>query len=124
MFKVKTGLSWAELQEVSKAYGATIQRLAPDLYVEIAAIAEGAGLHVLDIVILNCRSEIALGMFSDGCTSMGWNRGDKGIILAQNWDWTPIIKENCVLMSIKKQGKPDIYMATEVSTQQDRGHNM
>ena len=81
------------------------------------AIAEGSGLDLLDIVALNCRSEIALGNFSDGCTGFGWKRqnDEEGVMLAQNWDWTKRVKGNCVLMSIERVGKPKIWMVTEVS---------
>ncbi len=82
----------------------------------MAAIAEGANLDLLDIVALNCRSEIALGLFSDGCTSLGWKKDDGEVLLAQNWDWTARVKSNCVIMSIKQPRKPTIYMVTEVRT--------
>ena len=117
MFKVTSKLSWPEVLEVAKEFSLTIERLAPELYEEMEAIAAGA--HVLDIVALNCRSEIALGLFSDGCTSLAWSSkdafGSDRTILAQNWDWTARVKKNLVMMSIEQEGKPKIYMITEVS---------
>lgn len=59
------------------------------------------------------RSEIALGLFSDGCTSMGWKKEGGEVLLAQNWDWTRRVKENLVMMSIEQTGKPKIWMVTE-----------
>lgn len=104
---------------MASTYSTTIQHLTPDLHVEMAAIAEGAGLDLLDIVALNCRSEIALGLFSDGCTSLGWKVGGDGeeggeVWLTQNWDWTRRVKGNLVFMSIEQVGKPKIWMVTEV----------
>lgn len=113
MFKKTSKLDWSAVKEVSKEYGATIKRLTPDVYTEMEGVAEGSGLDVLDIVALNSRSEIALGLFSDGCSSLGWKRGDE-VLLAQNWDWTARVKENCCLMSIKQENKPAIWMVTEV----------
>ena len=113
MFKQTSKLDWAAVKEVSRDYAATIQRLTPDIYEEMLGIAEGAGLDVLDIVALNSRSEIALGLFSDGCSSLGWKR-DGEVLLAQNWDWTARVKDNCCLMSIKQENKPAIWMVTEV----------
>jgi isopenicillin-N N-acyltransferase like protein len=114
MFKQTSKLDWAAVKEVSKEYAATVQRLTPDVYAEMLGIAEGASLDVLDIVALNSRSEIALGLFSDGCSSLGWKR-DSEVLLAQNWDWTSRVKNNCCLMSIKQENKPAIWMVTEVS---------
>jgi isopenicillin-N N-acyltransferase like protein len=114
MFKQTSKLNWAAVKDVSKEYAATIQKLTPDVYTEMEAIAEGAELDVLDIVALNSRSEIALGLFSDGCSSLGWKREGE-VVLAQNWDWTARVKENCCLMSIRQENKPAIWMVTEVS---------
>lgn len=100
-----------------------IKRLTPDLYQEMQGIAAGAKVDDRDIVALNCRSEIALGRFQDGCTSLAWKqqrpRDDNTnnvsrMILAQNWDWTPQVKPNLCLMSIFQEGKPKIWMVTEV----------
>jgi len=49
-------------------------------------ISEGAGVSLSDIIAINVRTEIAFGMFSDGCTALGWKTRD-GSFLAQNWDW-------------------------------------
>ncbi|EXJ90306.1 isopenicillin-N N-acyltransferase [Capronia coronata CBS 617.96] len=125
MFRRTSNLDWDAVRAVSREYQTTLQRLTPDLYVEMEGIAEGAGLDVLDIVALNCRSEIALGLFSDGCSSLGWKMGvttepgegddeDTGkVVLAQNWDWTARVKENCVIMSIEQPGKPKIFICNE-----------
>lgn len=114
MFKQTSKLDWAAVKDVSKDYAATIKALTPDVYTEMEGIADGAELDVLDIVALNARSEIALGLFSDGCSSLGWKREDE-VLLAQNWDWTARVKDNCCLMSIKQENKPAIWMVTEVS---------
>ncbi|KAK0103463.1 hypothetical protein ONS95_005486 [Cadophora gregata] len=113
MFQQTSKLSWNDVRSIAEEYSATIQKLAPELHVEMAAIAEGADVDLLDIVALNCRSEIALGLFSDGCTSMGWKRQGGEVLLAQNWDWTKRVKENLVMMSIEQQEKPKIWMVTE-----------
>ena len=117
MFQQTSKLSWADVRSIAKEYCSTIQKLTPDLHVEMAAIAEGADVDLLDIVALNCRSEIALGLFSDGCTSMGWKKEGGEVLLAQNWDWTRRVKENLVMMSIEQMGKPKIWMVTEVRSE-------
>lgn len=116
MFQQTSKLSWPQVRSVASSVAVTIEKLSPDIYTEMLGIAEGAGLDILDIVALNCRSEIALGHFSDGCTGFGWKRQneDEGVVLAQNWDWTRRVKGNCVLMSIEGTEKPKIWMVTEV----------
>jgi len=52
---------------------------------EMEGIAAGADVDFLDILALNVRTEIAYGMFSDGCTAFSW-KGTGGSFLAQNWD--------------------------------------
>lgn len=122
MFLSSSGLSWPSVQTLASEYGKAISKLTPDLYEEMLGIAEGADLDISDIVALNCRSEIALGHFSDGCTSLGWDLkkghgawNGNAVLLAQNWDWTARVKKNLVFMSIEQQGKPKIWMVTEVS---------
>jgi isopenicillin-N N-acyltransferase-like protein len=117
MFQRTSNLDWAAVRDISVAYQNTIRLLTPDIYAEMEGIAEGANLDILDIVALNARSEIALGLFSDGCTSLGWKlkgNGHGDVILAQNWDWTPRVQENLAMMSIDQPGHPKIYMMAEV----------
>jgi hypothetical protein len=52
---------------------------------EMRGVADGASLDLEDILALNVRTEIAYGMFSDGCTAFSWKVGEKSFI-AQNWD--------------------------------------
>jgi isopenicillin-N N-acyltransferase like protein len=116
MFKLRCNLEWPQVLEVSREFNATLSELAPDLLDEMQGIAEGMdelGVGVLDIIALNCRSEIALGKWTDGCTALGWNVGPQ--FLSQNWDWHKQMKNNLTLMSIDKPGKPVIWMVTEAS---------
>ncbi|KAJ5594784.1 uncharacterized protein N7459_000992 [Penicillium hispanicum] len=113
MFQYTSKLSWPEVREVSKEFQPSMKKLTPHLYAEMEAIAEGAELDILDIVALNCRSEIALGKFSDGCTSLSWKKNENSRVLCQNWDWKPCVSKNLARVSIEQAGKPKIYMITE-----------
>ncbi|KAJ5351075.1 hypothetical protein N7452_000049 [Penicillium brevicompactum] len=115
MFQQTSKLAWEDVREVAKEFQSTLKILTPHLLVEMEGIAEGAELAVLDIVALNCRSEIALGKFSDGCTTLCWRKNDGARVLSQNWDWTANVKKNLAMLSIEQEGKPKIYMVTEVS---------
>ncbi|EXJ83496.1 isopenicillin-N N-acyltransferase [Capronia coronata CBS 617.96] len=116
MFELTSQMAWPEVLDVAAEFAATIKRLTPEIFDEMQGIAEGAQVQLLDIVALNCRSEIALGRFTDGCTSIAWNVGNvqsKKVVLAQNWDWTAQVKKNIVMMSIEQVGTPKIWMITE-----------
>lgn len=125
LFQKLCKLEWGQVLEIAKEFQVTIQQLTPDLYEEIRGIADGVGgeVGVLDIVALNARSEIALGKFDDGCTSLAWtihpaSGGQSQAqrqILAQNWDWNLAVGKNLAMVSITKVGKPKIWMVIEVS---------
>lgn len=61
---------------------------------------------------LNVRTEIAFGMFSDGCTALSW-KSEETSILAQNWDWQEEQKDNLIHLRIERNDKPHIEMITE-----------
>ncbi|KAI0684000.1 AAT-domain-containing protein [Cytidiella melzeri] len=106
---------WARVRSVASEYHATIGQLAPDLLEEMRGIADGIGasdVDITDIIALNARSEIALGQWDDGCTALSWKLADKQI-LAQNWDWRTAVGKNLALVSIRQEGKPDIWMVIE-----------
>ncbi|OQD99494.1 hypothetical protein PENSOL_c006G00068 [Penicillium solitum] len=113
MFQNTSKLAWKDVREVATEFQPTLQNLTPHLFTEMEGIAEGAGLDVLDIIALNCRSEIALGRFSDGCTTLNWKKSETTRVLSQNWDWTKTVKKNLAMVSIEQVGKPTIYMITE-----------
>ncbi|KAK4999486.1 hypothetical protein LTR28_013356, partial [Elasticomyces elasticus] len=48
-------------------------------------IAAGAKQDVNSIIALNVRTEIAYGLFDDGCTALAWQSTGNSY-LAQNWD--------------------------------------
>jgi isopenicillin-N N-acyltransferase-like protein len=63
MFRVTSKLDLPAVRTIAEEYRQTIKKLTPDIYTEIEGVAKGAVLDVADIVALNCRSEIALGLF-------------------------------------------------------------
>ncbi|KAH9949315.1 AAT-domain-containing protein [Amylocystis lapponica] len=119
IFQETCKFDWPHVLGIAEQFRATIHRLAPDLLEEMRGIADGVGqdgvtVTLLDIVALNSRSEIALGKWDDGCTSLAWELRDPARqILAQNWDWRTDVGENLAMVSIKQAQKPDIWMVTE-----------
>ncbi|KAE8371126.1 acyl-coenzyme A:6-aminopenicillanic acid acyl-transferase-domain-containing protein [Aspergillus bertholletiae] len=113
MFEYTAKMDWPAVLQLAEEFRASLECKTPHLYAEMQGIAKGAGVGVLHIVALNCRSEISFGSFSDGCTSLSWKKNDNARVLSQNWDWIARIQKNLALMDIETSGKPRICMVTE-----------
>lgn len=126
LFQEACKFDWAHVRTVADEFRDSIGQLAPHLLQEMEGIADGLRTHaeqhgetmdVLDIVALNARSEIALGQWDDGCTSLAWRiraPGSERQVLGQNWDWRETVGKNLAIVSIEQEGKPKIWMVTEV----------
>ena len=96
----KRGVAWADALAAARGFLDEITALEPALAAEIRGIAEGSGVPVEGVVIVNARSEIIhrLGRRpaegpDDGCTGIVVQpeaSGDGSLIHAQNWDWMQI----------------------------------
>jgi hypothetical protein len=88
---------------------------------EMRGIAEGSGLSLDDIVLVNARTEIvALARRKDpvvdGCTSVAvlQPRTSGGEVLhAVNWDWLAECVETAIVLRIRRNDGPDILTFTE-----------
>ena len=111
-FRKQSKLSWPEVLEVAKEFQPNLQSKWPEMVQEMQGIADGAGVDFNDILALNVRTEIAYGMYSDGCTAFAWKTKDSSF-LAQNWDWSHEQHQNIIRADIAQPGKPKISMMTE-----------
>jgi len=112
LFKQRSKMDWPQVRQTALKYAPHIHANFPWLAEEMKGLADGAGVDYEDILAINVRTEIAFGMFSDGCTAMGWKTADKSY-LGQNWDFLPVHKENLIIANIEQAGKPTISMVTE-----------
>lgn len=105
-----------------------IERENEDYATEMKAVAEGSGMDVLDVTVLNARYEVMYGAYTsaarsldddrspipDGCTSFGVQpevTADGHTYIGQNWDWIPEV--NVFVMDIRRDDKPDVLAMTE-----------
>ncbi|KAL8641674.1 MAG: hypothetical protein Q9228_001533 [Teloschistes exilis] len=105
-------LSWDVACDAAMKFMPLLEKDWAQYVDEIRGIATGADVTLASILALNVRTEIAFGMWSDGCTALSW-KGEKSSFLAQNWDWEQKQKENLIRLRIKQQKKPNIDMITE-----------
>lgn len=93
---------------------------------EMRGVAEGAGIPLGDISMLNARYEITFGLFgrearaiaedADGCSTFGTlpeANANGHTILGQNWDWLAGVHEHCAILRIRRKSNPDMVCYTE-----------
>ncbi len=118
------GLGRDRLTSIVQGFLPVIASVDEDYLTEMRAIAEGAGLDFLDVVMINARTEIlqlaeleALGRSdADGCTAVVAlpEVTEAGhLIHAQNWDWRPDCALSGVVLQIRRDDGPDILTFTE-----------
>ncbi|OJD30067.1 isopenicillin n acyltransferase [Diplodia corticola] len=115
LFKETAKLDWPQVRSTALEFEAMVLRKWPAYLEEMRGIADGAGVELADVLALNVRTEIAFGLFTDGCTMLAWHSPQTAII-AQNWDWRPEQRPNLIALSIAANAAsslPAIKMVTE-----------
>ncbi|MEZ0168025.1 C45 family autoproteolytic acyltransferase/hydolase [Microvirga sp. TS319] len=115
-----------------------IDRFDPTYLEEMRGIAEGAGVALESVVLLNARTEIlklarrpvaeweALDEEPDGCTGvvvLPEMTAEGRLIHAQNWDWKAECAETAVVLKIRREDGPDILTFTEAGALARSGFN-
>jgi len=117
-FRTWSSLSWEEAKIRSRQFVSVVEAADPDLIEEVRGVADGAGLEFDDIMTLNVRSEVlySLSTIGDACTSFAVTpeySENAHTFLGQNWDWREDQMENLIILKIRQENKPNIFMVTE-----------
>ncbi|EGC48606.1 conserved hypothetical protein [Histoplasma capsulatum var. duboisii H88] len=118
LFKQRCRMDWPHVCAAAVKFVPFLVTSFPGYMQEMRGIAQGAGVPVESIVALNVRTEIAYGMFNDGCTALSWKSEDESF-LAQNWDWEREQSPNLLILHIRQTANttastiPTIHMITE-----------
>ena len=101
-----------------------IQEHNPEYAKEMEGIAEGSGVPIEDITVLNARYEVMYSAFAaeaddlgggpDACTAFGVQPEASATghtYLGQNWDWMPDLQT--FVMDIRRDDKPNMVAMTE-----------
>lgn len=109
-FQREARLTVAETRERARMYLAVIDRVEPAYGEAMRGLAEGAGISLDDVAVLNARYEILYSQYSTinqtqassphgipagGCTAfavMPEVSADGHLYLGQNWDWFPAVR--------------------------------
>ena len=127
-----TGLDRAAVRDLALSFGPEVTRFDADMMEEMRGIAEGAGLDLDGILLLNARTEILQlakrrrDANPDGCTgviAMPEATRDGLLIHAQNWDWKAECAETAVVLKIRRDDGPDVLTFTEAGGLARSGFN-
>lgn len=130
------GVPRGTVREQADAFLDLIEDENPAYAAEMRGIAEGSGVPLLDVTVLNVRWEVIYTAWkegvetddsdetavedgpppADGCTSFGVTppaTADGRTYVGQNWDWLASIADDLLLTRVERDGKPDFLTMTE-----------
>ena len=119
LFELNAGLGRAAVLEKARQYLDPIKAYAPRLLEEMRGIAEGAGVSLDEILALNCRTEIlSMGTIPacGECTAVfvaPEATANGHALVAQNWDWSNVLRGGTVLLRVEQPGQPVVLTLTE-----------
>ena len=127
MIQNSSGLNPDVISILAKKFLPELERAAPKVLEEMEGIAEGAGVSLETVLVINARSELAFpDQLSAECTVIGLSgsRTISGrVLMAQNWDWLPAVKQTTMLFRIRSPGIPQILMMAEAGQVGKLGFN-
>lgn len=105
-FLATRSLGWKTVREMSMAHLPCIEAMMPDMLEEAKGIAQGAGVDLEDIMVLNCRYEILHFPNPKECTAFALKReatADGKVYVGQNWDQRCNLLEHTLLLDITEE---------------------
>ena len=97
-----------------------IARMAPEYAVEMAGIAEGAGLDMAPVGLLNARWELSYTLFAReaafGCTAFAAlpeTTRNGAMLMGQNWDWLRRLVGRTAVLRVRGGEAPDFLCITQ-----------
>jgi len=108
------GLDRDAAPEAAAAFRPILETHAPDLLLEMQGIADGAGCDLVDVLLINARSELMNTMGE--CTALAAApevTARRRALLGQNWDWYTACEAEPVLLRVRQPGRPEILTLTE-----------
>lgn len=115
----------AAIEDLAAQFLPRIEAFEPKYVEEMQGIAEGAGIPVGHVVLINARTEIIslarlkAGLADDdpdGCTGaiiLPERSATGQVIHGQNWDWKAECVETSVVLRVEREDGPDFMTFTE-----------
>jgi isopenicillin-N N-acyltransferase-like protein len=117
--------------------GTVIQRFDPAYLDEMQGIADGAGVSLADVILINCRTEMMFGHselkmvcreLEDSCTGlvvMPEHAATGRLMHAHNWDWRQECADTGIVLRMRRDGadQPDLLLFAEAGALGRHGFN-
>jgi len=103
-------VSRANALKVVRESIALAENYAPDMLTELRGTAEAARVTLDDLMLLQVRNQLQAD--DAGCTSVSL-RGERGGLVAQNWDNDPLLDPLTVVLTRRPTGKPALTTVTQ-----------
>jgi isopenicillin-N N-acyltransferase-like protein len=118
LLKHNSNLDRSAVLSQARQYLEPIKGYAPHLLEEMRGLAEGAGVSLDEILALNCRTELlSVGNIPlQECTALFVSpeaTADGHTLVAQNWDWSNVLRGGAVLLQVEQPGGPTVLTLTE-----------
>ncbi|WP_037493718.1 C45 family autoproteolytic acyltransferase/hydolase [Sneathiella glossodoripedis] len=124
------GASADDISEQARVWLNRFRQHDAEYYEEMQGIAEGSGINITDIALLNARYEIAYSLYTteaaaandmpslepEGCTSFGAQpeyTANGHTIIGQNWDWLEGLLGNVNLLRVHSEKGPNHMVLTQ-----------
>lgn len=132
LMEKRAGWGWADTTARVRPFLKAIEEQT-DYLPELAGIAAGADVELLDIVALNSRTElVALANRethrhdkADGCTAfgLGANGPRESVLIGQTWDWLTPTVGTVVVLEVRREDGPNYVTVVEAGLAAKAGLN-
>ncbi len=132
----RRGVALAEIHRLARDFAPHVSAFDPAYLEEMQGIADGAGVALEDIVLINCRTEMMFGARqmigasalakNDGCTAaiiLPEAAEDGVLIHGHNWDWREQCVDTGVVLRIRRSDGPDMLAFAEAGALARHGLN-
>jgi len=131
----RRGVAVAEMHRLAREFAPHVGAFDATYLEEMQGIADGAGVPLEDIILVNCRTEMMFGartMLSpesqkhDGCTAaiiLPEAAEDGVLIHGHNWDWREQCVDTGVVQRIRRSEGPDMLAFAEAGALARHGMN-
>lgn len=133
------GIEAAGKARLIRDFARQIESYGAHYFEEMRGIADGAGLTIDDVVMINARTEIVAqarreadrpateaGELDDGCTGvlvLPERSADGRLLHAQNWDWRAECAETAIVLRVAREDGPDFLTFVEAGGLARSGFN-
>ena len=123
----RKGISWEAAKERATRFIAVIEETDPRYVEEMKGIAQGAGVAFLDVLAINCRSELLYAPAPQECTAFSLippATADGMVWAGQSWDYIRSQREALVILRIPaEENRPSLLLFAEAGMIGGKGMN-